>query len=27
VSADRFLVDVVSRLEEFDASPLAEGGA
>ena len=27
VNADRFLVDVVTRLEEFDASPLAEGGA
>lgn len=27
VIADRFLVDVVTRLEEFDASPLAEGGA
>ncbi len=27
VSADRFLVDVVRRLEEFDASPLEEGGA
>ncbi len=27
VSADRFLVDVVRRLEEFDAPPLEEGGA
>ena len=27
VSADRFLVDVVRRLEKFDASPLEEGGA
>ena len=27
VNADRFLVDVVRRLEEFDASPLEEGGA
>ena len=27
VSADRFLVDVVTRLEEFDASPPAKGGA